>query len=607
MNRKSLLFLVASLAVLNAGAQLNDAKAVVSPSTSLVQATPRVEAQEAHMRAPGEVLKQPNRSSGSIRPSYRRPAGAFYSPMVAVDGVGSSSLGYEFLFMKPYSDYTFYSDLNGVDGSDDLSWNYAAGWENSGRNALKLTVNYGIEINDPPILKVFQNGDPNRLYSFQYPHFTNLGTSNVINSDNVAKIISARNSEIIDDSGDVEFLLSSKTMCTGGRDGNVGTLFRYFFGATPYGSNGNGYWFGKNGGDILGLAQAFEKPEHPYMLQKIYIMTNNLNCTAPVDLTCKIYRMNEIPAYEDIFSVYLFPEYLEQIAIGRARVTPTNALSKDGWIEFTIYGEEDGYEFEYMPTIDDAILVVFEGYNDPSAAGLANFTCSIGGDYDVDEGFGELAYVNYQFRDEEGKLSGVTAWMGLNNFFDIGQMKTGFSIFLVADHPYLAFYHPDEDGEYQFGIEGGLMHNEVGGLTEEGVTFRASDSCEDEEWILTCDGSDDLPDWLEIELVEGRENGHYNGIVTARVTADPLPEGVSYREAVVRFEIPGDYKDFKFIQGEEIGPVDPPFPPDPSIADVNAIINIILGAEPDFRYDLNRDGTINIADVNVMINIILTY
>ena len=605
MNRKSLLVLVASFAVLNADAQLNSSQTVASPSTSLVQGTSMVEGQEMHKRAPGEVVKSPNRSYGSIRPYYRRPAGAFYSPMVAVDGIGSNLMGYEFLFMKPYSDYTFYSNLDGVDQNDDLSWNYAAGWEDCGGGELKLTVNYGIEINDPPVFNVLQNGDPSRLYTFQYPHFSNLGSSGVVSAPD-AKIISARNSEIIDDSGDIEFLLSSKTMCTRGRDGNVGTVFRYFYGATPYGSNTFGYWFGKNGGDIVGLAQAFEKPEHPYMLQKIYIMTNNLSCTAPVDLKCNIYRMKHIPAYDDVESVFLFDEVGEQIAYGLAEVTPTNALSKDGWIEFTIYTEDDGLEIEYMPTIDDAILVVFEGYNDPEAAGLANFTCSIGSDFLVDEGFGELAYVNYQFRDEEGNLTGITEWMGLNNFFDIGQMKTGFSIFLVAEHPYLAFNHPDEDGEYQFGVEGGLMQNELGGLIVNGIMFRASDSCEDEEWIMTYNGSDELPDWLEIELVEGKENGHYNGIVTARVTADPLPQGVSYREAIVRFEIPGDYKDYKFTQGENPGPVIDPID-DPSIADVNAIINIILGAEPDPKYDLNRDGTINIADVNVMIDIILTH
>jgi len=37
------------------------------------------------------------------------------------------------------------------------------------------------------------------------------------------------------------------------------------------------------------------------------------------------------------------------------------------------------------------------------------------------------------------------------------------------------------------------------------------------------------------------------------VTAEPLPAGVAYREAVVRFEFPGAYIDYKFMQGEPGG------------------------------------------------------
>ena len=40
----------------------------------------------------------------------------------------------------------------------------------------------------------------------------------------------------------------------------------------------------------------------------------------------------------------------------------------------------------------------------------------------------------------------------------------------------------------------------------------------------------------------------FDGHVMAMVTAAPLPEGVSYREAVIRFEIPGDYLDYTFKQ-----------------------------------------------------------
>ena len=42
-----------------------------------------------------------------------------------------------------------------------------------------------------------------------------------------------------------------------------------------------------------------------------------------------------------------------------------------------------------------------------------------------------------------------------------------------------------------------------------------------------------------------------------------------------------------------------------NIADVNAVINMILTAEPDLIGDINNDGEINIADVNAVIDIIL--
>ena len=42
-----------------------------------------------------------------------------------------------------------------------------------------------------------------------------------------------------------------------------------------------------------------------------------------------------------------------------------------------------------------------------------------------------------------------------------------------------------------------------------------------------------------------------------------------------------------------------------NIADVNALINAILGGSHDIRFDVNSDGEINIADVNDIISIIL--
>ena len=44
---------------------------------------------------------------------------------------------------------------------------------------------------------------------------------------------------------------------------------------------------------------------------------------------------------------------------------------------------------------------------------------------------------------------------------------------------------------------------------------------------------------------------------------------------------------------------------DVNIADVNAVINIVLGGPYDPKCDVNGDGDINIADINYLIEIIL--
>ena len=43
-----------------------------------------------------------------------------------------------------------------------------------------------------------------------------------------------------------------------------------------------------------------------------------------------------------------------------------------------------------------------------------------------------------------------------------------------------------------------------------------------------------------------------------------------------------------------------------NIADINAVINIILGGGANDRADVNDDGEVNIADINAIINIILS-
>ena len=108
------------------------------------------------------------------------------------------------------------------------------------------------------------------------------------------------------------------------------------------------------------------------------------------------------------------------------------------------------------------------------------------------------------------------------------------------------------------------------------------------------------------------QGGEFTGLVNAVVTADALPEGMQYREAVVRFEIPGAYIDYTFMQGTKPDPQpylkgDVNGDGEVNIADVNALIDILLtGADnSEGRSDVNEDGEVSIADVNTLIDIIL--
>ena len=178
---------------------------------------------------------------------------------------------------------------------------------------------------------------------------------------------------------------------------------------------------------------------------------------------------------------------------------------------------------------------------------------------------------------------------------------TALSIFIVADQPFITFKNDEENGEYTFPQVGGFMVKVFGDSITCGIEFYSWTPSAGDGWTVTCHG-EEIPEWLNIELIDGEEEGEFNNLVIAEVTADPLPEDVDYREAVVRFEIPGDYIDYKFRQGEKIVP-------DNGIILINQIIDVILGAQVDeatwHRLDINDDGEINIVDVDRVVSIIL--
>ena len=625
--KKILLLAAAALLMTTANAQLKRSETTRIPAMPTLQlAKPQAKMEVAEMRT---APVTPQRTA-LIDIAYRRPAGAFPASIVVEDGSYAGILYAPYIAVTPYVDYTFTGlaegqlpestyewDVNFWDTEDDEA--EEAIWETvpgMGETGMDLTWQWTYETADVPIFYV--NEPDGGFHMFYLKGYKMSGTSDkpVIDEEYAQTILSVPSTMAI---WDRDFLKSSKNFCYGGRNGDQRYPMTYYSGAKPYGTNESGWWFGKNGGTnnggatIDGIAQAFEKPTCPYLLKEVVVDCAVLEVTAQVDMTCKIYKLDEIPAYGDTTEAVLPDEPGELIAQGRATLTPETANTTGDLIFFTLFGEEDGLEYDITPTIDCAILVVIDGYNDPEMANLKDFSAMVSSDMDVDEGFGELAYLKYGILDEEGNVDHYV-WAGLNNFFTSGAMKTGLTIYLSTENPYLTYNYSAEDGEYTFPVEGGLMEKQFGDHVCQSIEFWSWTPSADDEWFMSCN-DEEVPEWLTIELEDiPSASGAFSGLVNATVTAEALPEGVPYREAIVRFEIPGNYIDYKFMQGTK--PEPQPFlkgdvngDGEVNIADVNALIAIILGGEADadtlIRADVNEDGEINIADVNALMDIIL--
>ena len=672
--KKFLLFAAAALLVSTAGAQMK------APSTPAVRAKAAVARQKLaklpHAQkmdlskitstkemSPTNDVKPDysNRApqkAGYMEPFYKRPAGMYVSPFNASDGAGFYSFGYRvFLMMKPFADYLFEGECEGDDENTTFGWDVFIRDE---WYPVDYTMNVAFNsywwIDDAPIFYAFDgdmaDGVPYFMYQYSsYETEENVGGNVSIKATYPGWLLSTDNSETVHlmfDDESLEFMYSSKSMVFGGIHGDKYGMLSRYYGAEPWGDNEYGWWFGKNASHVDGMAMCFEKPQHPYLLKNVYLQAAyndaddiGMVVNSPVKMTCRVYRLAEIPEYQEHGGASLPLEPGELIVTGEATVTPTTGEANNGLITFTLYGQDEidpTLTYEYHPTIDFPIMICIDGYNDEGMEDLVEFSafCSI--DDDVDEGYGELCYLKqgifeYEYDpetgdtlyDDEGNpvrhFTGEYYWRGLNNYFSGGtlEMKTGLSIFIGTDNPYLTFNIGLEDGEYLFPDEGGpLVKNyeySDGIYTSEGIQFFCSYPSEDGDWWLTWNGSDELPDWLEINLTDDydEETGEFSGLVVADVVAAPLPAGVKYREAIIRFEIPGDYIDYKFMQGEQIppGPIkgDVNGDGEVNIADVNCVIDVILGTkeaeEFEGRADVNGDGEVNIADVNAIIDIIL--
>ena len=596
MMKKTLLLATALLMVTSAGAQLKSSSPVRMPMAQM---------KEMKMAPPGTPAQPRLNANRDARPYYIRPAGAFVGACSyeISDPTYYSMPTNPYLACKPYTDYTYKSVGDGVSANATYTWLDSSADTLTYGHGRDFTVRY-----EPtteaykyyvPILSV---GDAWTTYGY----FIGNTVNNTQEKD-LANVLSALNFGCLEEFENNELLVSSKTFCLGGRWGDQEYIFASYYGTEPYGDNDFGWWFGKNSGTVNGIAQAFEKPTAPYLLRNVTLVVAGMKVVGAVQMTCKVYKLNGIPAYDENTYATLDGRIGEQIATGIANL---DASSTDNeLITFTLY-DVNGMQ-TITPEIDDAILIVIEGYNSAWMSNLTDFRAFISTDYTVDEGYGELAYVKAGITDNDGNLTGQYEWRGLNNFFHDSEgglvtMKTGLSIFMVIDQPYIGFYNSLNPGEYTFPASGGLMQQQYDeGPLEKSIRLVSSSPYSNSVWSRACADGSPVPNWLNIAI------GNAGDYINVLVRAEALPAGTTYREATVRFSILGAYIDYTFKQGEKStlrgdvngdGYV--------TIDDVTKLINYLLTDNADGMYlenaNANLDGVINIADVTTLISYLLT-
>ena len=556
--KKIFLLAVAALMLAPANAQLMLPTKPAAPASALVRNKPLAQMQEMQMYDPGTPLPQAPRRASANEVYYKRPAGA-YPALFAMDPESFDLYYYPYTTFQVtlFAPYTFKGVANGsFIGDPYFKWN--AEYYNksigdydmlyvNGVQDLTMTYDYAA-FPEAPTIQVIDDLD---TYTYQC-------TSNIYNNgDRAAIMVPWPIWEEVSE-GESTLLKSSFDFASNRRTDDGYYLLTYYSGMTPFGNNHDGFWFGKNAGlnavHVDGIAQAFEKPEHPYLLKEVVLYASQLKVTANVDMQCKVYRISGVPDYNDSGYVFMPEEPGELIALGTAHLTPN--MSGECLLPFTLYNyDEDGIMSDVTPTIDDAILVVIDGYNDPDMSALAQFTAAISYEMTIDDGMGERAYLKVGKDDANGNFDGHYQWQGLNNFFTSGIMKTGLTIFITTDHPFLTSNYYSDDYEYTFPAAGGVMEKTLTDENGENVTMRSIEIASwlpTDEFSITCDGGE-LPSWLNISAFDGTTNGEFNHLVNVLVTANEMEVGTDYREAVVRFAIPGNYIDYKFKQVRQSG------------------------------------------------------
>ena len=128
----------------------------------------------------------------------------------------------------------------------------------------------------------------------------------------------------------------------------------------------------------------------------------------------------------------------------------------------------------------------------------------------------------------------------------------------------MVYNYMSETGEKEFPADGGSY------------TAQMYSWSNGEEWAVTDDQNNELPEWVHVSYVDQYGDSEYNHLTDVTFAVDALPEGVAGRKCVVKMMYPGAEEFFVITQGTQATAGDVNGDGDVDVSDVTALVNQIV-------------------------------
>ena len=527
---KGLLLLAAAAVAVSASASFQKKSDAVKNQVIDSKCAPfefTVESAQMATPAQREAAKKVAKNA-TVKAWYNRPAGSFYRSVLPTGGAFYSPA-----IMNPsWRPVTW---PNASEGADSYSWSYEKynseikDFATYTSSEADLTDSWIWESAYAPTLKATSGGATSTYQLFA--NYYDRDTKETKPYEGFAYFCPDPRAQF--EESNLDCYVSPKLWAAGVREQSPalsqGGGMSYLTGAKDADGGKEGCWFGKNYGGWNAMGLYVEKPAISYALRGLHVYYMAEGITGETPLTADVYAATKNEA--------------DSVILGDLLYTAKGTLAADaaerGFIDMPFFAEEDGLEYEVVADINQPIMIVLHGYENAQAS---TFTMFITKDW-CDEGYGQHGYM-MSVDDQGTPLINV----GLHEFFDAPLGITAPSIFLDVEWPMMEWTYTFEDGAYNFPVEGGkLVKTPAEGYTFDYISVFSTKSSE--EWTVTTVDDQDVPEWLTLEIADVVENDEFTNEVQIKATAAPLPEGVSYREAKVKFSVPGASLVYNFSQG----------------------------------------------------------